>query len=53
MADLLFVGMHPSFFSYSNPTQWVNILHEVSIPDEYKDWTTILFIRNLEVLKDM
>ncbi len=29
MADLLFVGMHPSFFSYSNPTQWVNILHEV------------------------
>ncbi|WP_245864148.1 MBL fold metallo-hydrolase [Fredinandcohnia onubensis] len=29
MADLLFVGMHPSFFSYSNPTQWVHILDEV------------------------
>lgn len=29
MADLLFVGMHPSFFTYSNPTQWVNILNEV------------------------
>nr|WP_304214364.1 MBL fold metallo-hydrolase [Fredinandcohnia onubensis] len=29
MGDLLFVRMYPSFFSYSNPTQWVNILHEV------------------------
>lgn len=103
MADLLFVGMHPSFFPYSNPTQWVTILdkvsdlpiekaipghgsigtkedigklknyinemmalaketsnlEEVSIPDDYKDWTTInidpraLAIRNLQVLKDL
>ncbi len=30
MADLLFIGMHPSFFPYSNPTQWENILNEVS-----------------------
>lgn len=30
MADLLFVGMHPSFFPYSNPTQWENILEEVN-----------------------
>jgi cyclase len=29
MADLLFVGMHPSFFPYSNPTQWVEILDEI------------------------
>ena len=29
MGDLLFVGMHPSLFSYSNPTQWENILNEV------------------------
>lgn len=29
MADLLFVGMHPSFFPYSNPTQWKHILGEV------------------------
>jgi cyclase len=29
MADLLFVGMHPSFFPYSNPAQWINILNEV------------------------
>lgn len=30
MADLLFVGMHPSFFPYSNPTQWENILEKVN-----------------------
>ncbi|WP_449536451.1 MBL fold metallo-hydrolase [Ferdinandcohnia sp. Marseille-Q9671] len=29
MADLLFVGMHPSFFPYSNPAQWVKILDEI------------------------
>ncbi|WP_010094035.1 MBL fold metallo-hydrolase [Ornithinibacillus scapharcae] len=29
MADLLFVGMHPSFFNYSNPLQWTNILNEI------------------------
>ncbi|WP_409368702.1 MBL fold metallo-hydrolase [Lysinibacillus sp. 38-6] len=103
MADLLFVGMHPSFFPYSNPVQWTTILdkvsdlpiekaipghgsigtkedigklknyikemmalaketsnlEEVSIPEDYKDWTTInidpraLVIRNLKVLKDL
>jgi cyclase len=103
MADLLFVGIHPSFAPYSNPIQWIEILdtimdfpiqkavpghgpigtkddivllinyinemitisketknfEKVSIPDEYKDWTTInvdareQFIRNLRVLKDL
>ncbi|WP_102027816.1 MBL fold metallo-hydrolase [Salirhabdus sp. Marseille-P4669] len=30
MADLLFVGMHPSFFAYSNPSHWVTMLDEIT-----------------------